>query len=163
MPHSNRGSVVSQVESLQRQFAQAPGLPFADWLPAEFIVQLLDDLDPTSAASSRLCPDQSSPRCRSRKSAATEPLTRCHWTSAEPGQLFSWVFPSRHAFMPKNRASFRARRAIRSESDRALDPPCNPASASRRWRARGAIPPMFARVARHRLTSLTAGIAARQG
>ena len=44
MPHSNRGSIVSQVESLQRQFAQAPGLPFADWLPEEFIVQLLDEL-----------------------------------------------------------------------------------------------------------------------
>jgi len=44
MPHSSRGSIVSQVESLQRQFAQAPGLPFADWLPEEFIVQLLDEL-----------------------------------------------------------------------------------------------------------------------
>jgi Transposase DDE domain len=44
MPHSNQGSVFSQVESIQRQFAQAPGLPFADLLPAEFIVQLLDEL-----------------------------------------------------------------------------------------------------------------------
>ena len=44
MPHSNRGSVVSQVESMQRQFAQAPGLPFADLLPEEFIVQLLDEV-----------------------------------------------------------------------------------------------------------------------
>jgi hypothetical protein len=44
MPHSNRGSVFSQVESIQRQFAQAPGLPFADLLPEEFIVQLLDEL-----------------------------------------------------------------------------------------------------------------------
>jgi Transposase DDE domain len=41
MPHSNQGPVVSQVESLQRQFAQAPGLPFADLLPAELIAQLL--------------------------------------------------------------------------------------------------------------------------
>jgi hypothetical protein len=32
MVQFNRGSLVSQVESLQRQFAQAPGLPFADWL-----------------------------------------------------------------------------------------------------------------------------------
>lgn len=44
MPNSNRGSVVSQVQLIQRQFAQAPGLPFADLLPEEFIVQLLDEL-----------------------------------------------------------------------------------------------------------------------
>jgi DDE family transposase len=44
MSHPNQGSVLSQVESLQRQFAQAPGLPFADLLPEEFIVQLLDEL-----------------------------------------------------------------------------------------------------------------------
>ena len=45
MPHSNQGSVASQVESLQRQFAQAPGLPFADLLPAELIMQLLQEQD----------------------------------------------------------------------------------------------------------------------
>lgn len=45
MPHSNQGSVASQVESLQRQFAQAPGLPFADLLPAERIMQLLQEQD----------------------------------------------------------------------------------------------------------------------
>jgi hypothetical protein len=44
MPHSNRGPVVSQCESIQRQFAQAPGLPFANLLPEAFIVQLLDEL-----------------------------------------------------------------------------------------------------------------------
>jgi hypothetical protein len=44
MPHSNQGPVVSQVESLQRKFAQAPGLPFAELLPEEVIVQLLDEL-----------------------------------------------------------------------------------------------------------------------
>src|ERR1700687_3137839 len=44
MPHSNQGSVASQVESLQRQFAQVPGLPFADLLPAELITQLLREL-----------------------------------------------------------------------------------------------------------------------
>lgn len=44
MSHSNRGAVLSQVESIQRQFAQAPGLPFAELLPEEFIVQLLDEL-----------------------------------------------------------------------------------------------------------------------
>lgn len=43
MPHSNQGSVASQVESLQRQFAQAPGLPFADLLPTELITQLLQE------------------------------------------------------------------------------------------------------------------------
>jgi hypothetical protein len=44
MPHSNHGSVAGQVESLQRQFAQAPGLPFAEFLPAELITQLLQEL-----------------------------------------------------------------------------------------------------------------------
>jgi Transposase DDE domain len=44
VPHSNQGSVASQVESLQRQFAQAPGLPFADLLPAELITRLLQEL-----------------------------------------------------------------------------------------------------------------------
>ena len=43
MPHSNQGSVPSQVESLQRQFAQAPGLPFAELLPAELFTQLLQE------------------------------------------------------------------------------------------------------------------------
>ena len=43
MSHSNRGSVASQVESLQRQFAQAPGLPFADLLSEEQVTQLLDE------------------------------------------------------------------------------------------------------------------------
>ena len=43
MPHSNQGSVPSQVESLQRQFAQVPGLPFANLLPAELLTQLLDE------------------------------------------------------------------------------------------------------------------------
>ena len=43
MPHSIQGSVVSQVESLQRQFAQAAGLPFAELLPAELIPQLLQE------------------------------------------------------------------------------------------------------------------------
>jgi len=41
MPHSNQGSVPSQVESLQCQFAEAPGLPFADLLPAQLLTQLL--------------------------------------------------------------------------------------------------------------------------
>jgi hypothetical protein len=41
MRHSNQGSVASQAESLQRQFAQAPGLPFAELLPAELITRLL--------------------------------------------------------------------------------------------------------------------------
>src|SRR6266487_2404124 len=40
MAHSNQGPVANQVESLQRQFAQAPGLPFADLLAPE----LLDEL-----------------------------------------------------------------------------------------------------------------------
>jgi hypothetical protein len=43
MRHSNQGPVVHQVESLQRQFAQAPGLPFADLLSAEAIQQLLHE------------------------------------------------------------------------------------------------------------------------
>ncbi len=41
MSHRNLGSVASQVESLHRQFAQAPGLPFAELLPAELITQLV--------------------------------------------------------------------------------------------------------------------------
>lgn len=45
MPHSIQDSVVSQVESLQRQFAQAPGLPFAELLPAELVAQLLQEQD----------------------------------------------------------------------------------------------------------------------
>jgi hypothetical protein len=43
MSHPNRGPVVSQVEALQRQFAQAPGLPFADLLSPELIQQLLQE------------------------------------------------------------------------------------------------------------------------
>jgi len=35
MPHSSRAPLWNQVESLARQFAQAPGLPFADVLTAE--------------------------------------------------------------------------------------------------------------------------------
>lgn len=44
MPHSNQGRVVSQVESIQRRFAQAPGLPFADLLDPQEVNQLLDEL-----------------------------------------------------------------------------------------------------------------------
>jgi hypothetical protein len=40
MAHRNRGAVVRQVESLQRQFAQAPGLPFAELLSAGLIEEL---------------------------------------------------------------------------------------------------------------------------
>jgi len=47
MPHSIQGSVASQVESLHRQFAQTPGLPFAELLPAERITQLLQEQDAT--------------------------------------------------------------------------------------------------------------------
>lgn len=43
MPHSSRGSLASQVESLQRQFAQTPGLPFAELLPAELLTRLLQE------------------------------------------------------------------------------------------------------------------------
>ena len=45
MPHSNQGPVVCQVESLQRQFAQAPGLPFVDLLPADLLQKLLAEQD----------------------------------------------------------------------------------------------------------------------
>jgi hypothetical protein len=41
MPHSNPGAVLCQAECLQRTFAQAPGLPFADFLPKEIVQQLL--------------------------------------------------------------------------------------------------------------------------
>jgi hypothetical protein len=41
MAQSNQGPVLSQVESLQRQFAEAPGLPFADLLCPELLQQLL--------------------------------------------------------------------------------------------------------------------------
>lgn len=40
MSHSNQGSVANQAESLQRQFAQAPGLPFADLLTPALIEEL---------------------------------------------------------------------------------------------------------------------------
>jgi len=43
MANSNPRSVAGQVESLQRKFAQAPGLPFAELLPAERITRLLDE------------------------------------------------------------------------------------------------------------------------
>jgi Transposase DDE domain len=45
MPHSIQGSVASQVEALQRQFAQAPGLPFAEFVPAELVTRLLQEQD----------------------------------------------------------------------------------------------------------------------
>src|ERR1039457_2923973 len=45
MSHSNQGPVVCQVESLQRQFAQAPGLPFVDLLPADLLQKLLAEQD----------------------------------------------------------------------------------------------------------------------
>lgn len=41
MSYSNQGPVASQVEALRRQFAQAPGLPFADLLSPESLQQLL--------------------------------------------------------------------------------------------------------------------------
>lgn len=41
MAHSNQGSQSNQVEFLYRQFAQAPGLPFADLLDAELIDKLV--------------------------------------------------------------------------------------------------------------------------
>jgi hypothetical protein len=43
MPHSNHRSLVSQVESIQRQFAQAPGLPFAQLLPTTLLHTLLQE------------------------------------------------------------------------------------------------------------------------
>jgi hypothetical protein len=45
MPHSIQDSVAGQVETLQRQFAQAPGLPFAELLPAPWVTQLLQEQD----------------------------------------------------------------------------------------------------------------------
>lgn len=45
MPHSIQDSVASQVETLQRQFAQTPGLPFAELLPAPWVTQLLQEQD----------------------------------------------------------------------------------------------------------------------
>ncbi|MCA1697955.1 MAG: IS4 family transposase [Actinobacteria bacterium] len=41
MAHRNQGRLSCQVESLQRQFAQAPGLPFAEVLAAEQVEQVL--------------------------------------------------------------------------------------------------------------------------
>src|SRR4029078_6885010 len=41
MANSNQGSVASQVESLQHRFAQSPGLPFGELLPAELLDRLL--------------------------------------------------------------------------------------------------------------------------
>lgn len=43
MSHSNQGSVADQVQSLQRQFAEAPGLPFADLLPKELLAKLIEE------------------------------------------------------------------------------------------------------------------------
>lgn len=43
MPHSNGPSLVRQVESIRRQFAQAPGLPFAQLLPTTLIHGLLHE------------------------------------------------------------------------------------------------------------------------
>src|SRR5205809_321690 len=43
MSHANRGSVASQLHLLQRQFAQAPGLPFAELLSAQLIDRLLQE------------------------------------------------------------------------------------------------------------------------
>lgn len=43
MSHRNQGSVARQVESLQRQFAEAPGLPFAELLSPERIEKLFND------------------------------------------------------------------------------------------------------------------------
>jgi DDE family transposase len=45
MSYRNRGSVVRQVEALQRQFAQAPGLPFAELLSSELIENLFREHD----------------------------------------------------------------------------------------------------------------------
>jgi len=44
MRDCNQGSVVSQVELIQPRFAQSPGLPYAELLPADGIVRLLDEL-----------------------------------------------------------------------------------------------------------------------
>jgi DDE family transposase len=38
--HSNQSSIANQAETLQRQFAQAPGLPFADLLAPQLIEEL---------------------------------------------------------------------------------------------------------------------------
>src|SRR5438552_3626570 len=43
MSHFKQGSLVSQAESLQRQFAQAPGLPFADLLSTDLVKHLLHE------------------------------------------------------------------------------------------------------------------------
>lgn len=43
MSHSNQVSFASQVESIQRQFAQTPGLPFAQLLPTKLIEELLQE------------------------------------------------------------------------------------------------------------------------
>ena len=41
MTQSNQRPLAGQVESLKRQFAEAPGLPFANLLPAELVASLL--------------------------------------------------------------------------------------------------------------------------
>src|SRR4029077_15292564 len=43
MTHRNQGAVVHQVETLQRQFAEARGLPFAELLSPELIEKLFKD------------------------------------------------------------------------------------------------------------------------
>lgn len=43
MANSNQGSVAGQVETLKRRFADAPGLPFADVLPAELLTEVLHE------------------------------------------------------------------------------------------------------------------------
>src|ERR1700682_6496228 len=45
MSHRHRESIVRQVGSLQRQFAQAPGLPFAELLSAKLIAKLFKDYE----------------------------------------------------------------------------------------------------------------------
>lgn len=45
MPHSNCRLLARQVESIQRQFAQAPGLPFAQLLPTTLLHALLHEHD----------------------------------------------------------------------------------------------------------------------
>lgn len=45
MPHSNHPSLARQVESIQRRFAQAPGLPFAQLLPPTLLPTLVQEHD----------------------------------------------------------------------------------------------------------------------
>src|SRR5438128_3353544 len=43
MSQPNPTKLHGQVQNLQRHFAQLPGLPFADLLPADDVLQVLDD------------------------------------------------------------------------------------------------------------------------